>query len=245
MINLKWGVVAGCAALVLAFITSLLFGQTSLIVALIRALSFFALFFALGTGVNVLINKFIPELLTAEAPTADNVGNIFTTASPGSRVNITLDDSSMAAVPEPDNGSIDTENVGDFNDLVSGKIHQTAKSSIDMDGDIDQNFANSYTSDTGFAPAFEETEESEPGEFSVDFSAFVSDSDESDSMNEDFSDSFSFFSGESDPVKAVESSTQVRQSPSRNKPTEFKGDFDPKELASGIRTVLEKDKKRG
>jgi hypothetical protein len=244
MENIKWGVIAGCAAFVFALLTSLLLGQTSFPVAILRALCFTVLFFALGTGVSVIIRRFIPELLTPSAPSAVTMGDIFTTASPGSKIDITLDDSSGAAVPEPDNETFDDDNVGDFNDLVTGRVQQAAKSEIDMDGDIDQSFTSSYTNDTEFSSAFGETEDSDSGEFSVDFSAFVSDSDGSDSMDESFTDSFSFFSGENDPVK-TEDPAQMRKTSSGNKNAKLEGDFDAKELASGIRTVLEKDKKRG
>jgi hypothetical protein len=244
MFNIKWGALAGCIAFILAFMTSLLLGQTNLLVAILRALCFAGLFFVLVVGASVLIKTFIPDLLTVNAPTNSSLGNIFTTASPGSKVNITLDDANDAAVPESDDDAFDTENVGNFNDLVTGKIRQTEKSNSDKDLDIDQSFTSSYTNDTEFAPAFDDTEESDSGEFPMDFSAFVSDNDGSEDMDENFSDSFSFFSEENESAKAEES-RQERKTISRNKPVKFEGDFDPKEIAVGIRTVLEKDKKRG
>jgi hypothetical protein len=222
---------------------SLALGQTSFPIALLRALGFTGLFFALGAGAGILIRRYIPDLLSPSAPSSYETGDIFTTASPGSKVNITLDDSSEAAVPESDSDTFDTDNVGDFNNLVTGKIYQ-AENPTDLDGDIDQSFTSSYTNDTEFSQAFDDTGDSDSGEFSMDFGAFVSDSDESDGMDESITDSFSFFSGENEPVKAEESA-QVRRTSSGNKNAKLEGDFDAKEIASGIRTVLEKDKKRG
>jgi hypothetical protein len=246
MFNIKWGAIVGCTAFVLAFMISLLLGQTSLLIAFLRALGFAGLFFALVVGASVLIKTFIPDLLNPISTATDNeVGNFFTVDSPGSKVNITLDDAHGAAVPDSDEDSFDSGNVGDFNDLVTGKIHQTKKTDTEQEGDIDQNFTSSYTNDTEFAPSFDNTEDNDSGEFSVDFGAFVSDSEGSEGMEESFSDSFSFFSDENDSAKAEEASRNDRKTISRNKPTEFKGDFDPKEIAIGIRTVLEKDKKRG
>jgi hypothetical protein len=247
MLNFKWGGIAGCIAFVLALLTSLLLGQTTFLVALLRASIFAAVFFAIVLGASALIKTYIPDLLNPIAPTVDETKNIFTTASPGSRVNITLDDSHEAAVPESDDDSFDSGNVGDFSDLMTGKIQQTQKSSSDRGGDIDQSFTSSYTNDTEFAPAFGESDSGDSDEFSVDFGAFVGDGDEdgSEGGDEPLTDSFSFFSGDDDSAHSEDASRQERKTVSRNKPTKFEGDFDPKEIAVGIRTVLEKDKKRG
>ena len=66
MFNIKWGIIFGGAAFLIAFVISLIFGNVLLLTALVRALIFAALFFALGTAAWVLINSFIPELLFPE-----------------------------------------------------------------------------------------------------------------------------------------------------------------------------------
>ncbi|MDR0494361.1 MAG: hypothetical protein LBG95_01860 [Treponema sp.] len=233
MFNFKWSLVSGGAALVLAFVTSLLLGHASLPVALTRAGIFAALFFGLGSGVFALINNFIPELLSGSYENATD--HIFSTDSTGSRVNITLDDNtSNAALPDTNNSSANADEVGDFNDLVSGAF-QARK-------DIDQSSSSGYTGneDKGdFLPVFDDI--NDLGDFSMDFGAFVSDEGGAASAGSDM-DSFSFFPGTDDSGETEEYSPPERKS-SMNKSTELKGDFNPKEIAAGIRTVLEKDKK--
>ncbi|MCL1930658.1 MAG: hypothetical protein FWF55_02495, partial [Treponema sp.] len=100
MFNIKWGGVAAGAAFVLALTLSLLLGQTNLLIALLRALVFAALFFGLGTAAWMLINSFIPELLTSGGGGGGNIAaNLFATDNSGSRVNITVDDDESAALP--------------------------------------------------------------------------------------------------------------------------------------------------
>jgi hypothetical protein len=235
MFNLNWGLISGGAALVLAFITSLLLGQTTLLIALLRAGIFAAVFFGLGTGISALINIFIPELLSGSKP--DAADNVFSAGSAGSRVNITLDDDvSNAALPDTGNASSNDDEVGSFNDLISGAI-QTAR-------DIDQNPPTSYTVNDNkeeFASAFNTDKTDDLGDFSMDFSAFVSDGDGMAPADSEM-DSFSFFP-ETGGFGAAEENSLPERKVSGNKPTELKGDFNPKEIAAGIRTVLEKDKK--
>jgi len=267
MFNIKWGGICAGTAFVLALALSLILGQTSLLIALFRAVIFAALFFGLGIGTWLLIKTFLPELLSAE--TADIATHLFSTGTAGSRVNITVDDGQNAALPEQNNDG----DVGDFNDLFSAKI--TAK---DDSQDIDQTPATGYTgegetgefgstgefaavgdfastggefdstfSDTGLQD--ENEGEDEPGEFSMDFSAFVpgglgdgaeGGDDEAEEADGDI-DSFSFF------PEAAASSKSEEAAPERkaagNKPMKLEGDFNAKEIAAGLRTVLEKDKK--
>jgi hypothetical protein len=236
MLKINWGLIFGGAALVLAFVISLLLGHTTLIIALLRAGIFAAVFFGMGIGISALINIFLPELLPGGTHT-DAVDNVFSVGSTGSRVNITLDDDTPnAALPDTNDASSNTDDVGYFSDLVSGSI-QTMK-------DIDQNPPISYTvSDNKeeFASAFDDGKMSALGDFSMDFSAFVSDKDGMASMDSN-SDPFSFFP-ETGGLGAAEGNSLPERHVTGNKPTEFKGDFNPKEIAAGIRTVLEKDKK--
>jgi hypothetical protein len=265
MFNIKWGGIAAGTAFALALILSLLLGQTNLPIALLRAVVFAALFFGLGIGIWALIKTFLPELLSAE--TADIATHLFSTGQTGSRVNITVDDTHNAALPEQHNEG----DVGDFNDLFSAK------------GDIDQTSATSYTeegetggfaaagepgSTEGFAPAgeFASTDEfastfgddglneagegedeEDSGDFSMDFSAFVPgglNDEDGDEVKEsdDEVDPFSFFPGGTGSATFEEPAPEERKV-SRNKPMKLEGDFNAKEIAAGLRTVLEKDKK--
>jgi len=259
MFNAKWGIICGGAAFVLAFIISLLLGHTNPLVALARAGGFAALFFCLGTGVWALINIFIPELLNVEN---DDASDVFSKKATGARVNITLDDNSdpsmAAALPDPATEAADLDEVDDFKDLVSRSVNRKR--------DIDQNSATGYTEKEEreeFVPAFDtsldSSFDSSPGsllespldsvkvdglgDFSMDFGAFVPEGGKASELDS-FMDPFSFMPGSGDSMskeEALPPSAQPRSS--SNKTAQLQGDFDPKEIAAGIRTVLEKDKK--
>jgi len=248
VINVKWGIYAAVVAFILAFTTSIFMGQASFAAAILRALAFGALFFALGTGAWTLINTYIPELLFPE--THDVAANIFGTAvsdlqSPdsqtsGSRVNITLGDRSDAALP--DNNGLDNDDVGNIADLVSGAIDPAgeAKRQRGLDG-INE---NSYT-DTGegVTPSLNDFTVPSPaaeegGGFTMNFDSFAMGG---GSGLEPFGDSFSF-SPDSDGT-AKEEEVLPERKVTGNTPMPLEGDFNPKDIALGIRTVLETDKR--
>ena len=233
MFNVKWGIVCGIVAFVLAFATSLLVGQALLSVALVRALIFAVLFFLLGTGAWTLINNFIPEVLSPNAGN-DATSNIFSMDQTGSRVNITLGGQSDAALPDKDDEAQNPDDVGNINDLVSGAFKPEKRAAQR----IDQNPENDYNDGSG-----EFTQEAHGGDeaFSVDFGGFVSGGDDA-GESDPFADSFSLGSGSEDSMASAESSLPERKV-TGNRPEKFEGDFNPKEIAAGIRTVLEKDKK--
>jgi hypothetical protein len=250
VINVKWGVYAAVVALLLAFTTSIALGQASFVVALLRALVFAALFFVLGTGTWALINNFIPELLFPEAN--DAAANIFgpeiagLQASDsqlyGSQVNITLGDRGDAALPEND-GS-DAEDVGNIADLVSGAVDpaEEAKRQRGLDG-INE---NSYTDSGGdvtsslndFAEPLPAAEES--GGFAMNFDSLTMGG--GTSGLEPFGDSFSLPPDSGRTAREEEIPLPERKV-TGNKPMALEGDFNPKDIALGIRTVLENDKK--
>ncbi|MDR0456725.1 MAG: hypothetical protein LBH20_08605 [Treponema sp.] len=245
MFNAKWGLICGGAAFVLAFVISLLLGHTSLPVALVRAAGFAALFFGMGTGIWVLVNIFIPELLETRDNSSDDV---FSGKSTGARVNITLDDMSdtalpgdmPAAVPDAGAGGADTDHVGDFNDLIS--------LSINRDQDIDQNFATGYTEKEReeFTPVFDNSANNVKieglGDFSMDFGAFVPEGGKAEDTDP-LTDPFSFMSGGTGDSSGFEETSAPQRKSSKSKTAQLDGDFNPKDIAAGIRTVLEKDKK--
>jgi hypothetical protein len=248
-INFKWGIYAAITAFVLAFTTSLFLGQASFHAAILRAFLFAALFFVLGAGVWTLINTFIPELLFPESDNA--TANIFGTESPGlqgsdsgsygSRINITLGDGAAdAALPEND-GS-DSEEVGNIADLVSGAVDPAAEAKKQRG--IDETNENSYTSfgasvapsSDGLAePAYSE----ESSGFTMNFDGFTMGG--SGGGADPFGDAFSV------PVDSGGTTQREEVLPERkvtgNKPMALEGDFNPKDIALGIRTVLETDKK--
>jgi len=253
MFNAKWGIICGGAAFVLAFITSLLLGHTGLSAALLRGGGFAALFFGMGAGIRVLINIFIPELLAAQN---DDVGNVFSKKATGARVNITLDDSDTvfsAALPNTGVEAEGADEVGDFKDLFSRPANSRR--------DIDQNPLTGYTDkreEEDFAPEFDGSLDASLGgtlenslngvkveglgDFSMDFGAFAPEGGKGGASS--LMDPFSFMPGSGDSVSAEETPAAAPQrSSSSSKTAELQGDFNPKDIAAGIRTVLEKDKK--
>jgi hypothetical protein len=278
MFNIKWGGICACVAFLLALTLSLLLGQTNLLIALLRAVIFAALFFGLGIAIWALIKTFLPELLSAE--TADIATHLFSTGSAGSRVNITVGDTQSAALPKQSNAAQD--DVGDFNELFTpkdvdqipatgyteggateglgsmGDFGSTEESAPEGDfssteelspiGEFGsaEEFASSFDDATG---ANDEAED-EPGEFSMDFSAFVpgglggGEGDEGEDAAASDLDSFSFFpEGAGSAGSASYDEPAPERKISGNKPMKLEGDFNAKEIAAGLRTVLEKDKK--
>jgi len=264
VINVKWGVYAALVAFVLAFTTSIALGQASFGAAVVRGLVFALLFFALGTGAWSLINNFIPELLF---PEEDNTtANIFGSVpadsenpdsqSYGSRINITLGDGisrgDMADAALPDSNGANAEEVGNIADLVSGAINpaEEAKSKRGLDGIFETGYNEPAETVTPSMPDFTESapmsgfaESSPPttdggGGFNMNFDNF--------NMGgsgglEPFGDSFSLQTDSGGTAKTEE--VLPERKVMGNTPMALEGDFNPKDIALGIRTVLETDKK--
>jgi len=246
-INVKWGIYAGVAAFVLALLTSILVGQAAFSSAFLRALCFAAIFFVLGSGAETLINTFMPELMFPEGD--DATSNIFgaesgvsQNANYGSRINITLGDGTEAALP--DNSEPDPDNVGNIADLVSGAVDPAAESKNELG--LDDFGENSYNkvggeaapSMSGFAgpsPAAGDT-----SALAMNFDTFAM----GDGIGglETFGDSFALPPESGGGKKEADTFVPERKV-IENTPKKLEGDFNPKDIAAGIRTVLENDKK--
>jgi len=264
-INFKWGIYAGIAALLLAFTISILLAHASFGIALLRGLIFAALFFVLGAGVWTLINTYIPELLFPE--TNDAAINVFGTEPSsdlqgsgsqlyGSRINITLGDTSEgsigapgggaplgamnAALPDSNEGNPD--DVGNISDLVSGAINpaEDAKKQIGLDG-IGENSYTAFGEDV--TPSSNDIAEPSPsgdsGGFTMNFDSFTMGG--GTSSLDPFGDSFSLPAGSGGTANREEALPERKVT--GNTPKALEGDFNPKDIALGIRTVLENDKK--
>jgi len=264
VINVKWGVYAAGVALVLAFTTSLALGQASFGVAFLRGLAFAGLFFVLGTGAWTLINNYMPELLFPEANNNASVdvfgsGNSGLEGSDsqayGSRVNITLGEGSEAALPDG-NGS-NSDEVGNIADLVSGAIDpaEEAKRQRGLDG-INESGYTGMGGETapslgdfaepasfgGFAEPAPPAANNDSGGFNMNFDSFAMGS--GGGGLEPFGDSFSLPSASGTGAAAKEDDVFVpERKVTGNKPMALEGDFNPKDIALGIRTVLETDKR--
>jgi len=248
--NFKWGIYAAIVALLLAFFTSILLGHAGFGISILRGLAFAALFFVLGTGVWTLINTFIPELLFPEEGN-DAAANIFGPGTTdlqgsdsqlyGSRVNITLADRVDAALP--DGNGVDIDEVGNIADLVSGAVDPAGEAKKQRG--LDEFTENNYTNlGEVTAPSQDGLAETEPlpsaggsGGFTMNFDSFTMGT---GGALDPFGDSFSL---PADGGGAKKEEVLPERKTIGNTPKTLEGDFNPKDIALGIRTVLENDKK--
>lgn len=255
MLNIKWGIIAGGAALILSLLVGI-FSGVAFLIALLRAGAFMAVFFALGLGCSFVISNYLPELLQPESFAGDEPDTLKRDGQrPGSRVNITLSD----GVALPDN----SEEMSDISTLLAGDgnpAEEGASNAVSHGQGIDQTAQEGYT-DEGSA-VLEELEQDNRGsaagtggaedpELSSARPAFtvtVGEGDDLGALPDLDAMAGAFLTGAEEegpaeqPAAAFAPSRPVR-SPGGAKTQQLDGDFDAKELAAGIRTVLERTKK--
>ena len=240
MFNLgKSGIFAG-AAFLLSFLIGLV-SKTSMPLLIVRPLIFAVLFFILSGAVNFIITHFLPEL-TEDMPFNEDQGPI-----PGSRINITEEDSSLfppdytqgdaGAMPgkaflgaQPDDSDEDIGNVADI----------LQKKAIPPSAGMDQNMEDGYTKNTGVGE--ESRYQGKADVLSGDVSADASGMDmlpDLDSMAGAFLPSLS---GEEQDTTEYSVSTPPPKPSSGRKNPDWTGDFNAKDMASGLRTILNKQK---
>ena len=262
MINFKWGIMPA----VFAMIISVLLGAASgagISHIILRALAFSLVFFGLGVGMWFIVNSYFPEILADDGESAQQEAY----EKPGSRVNLTVDNSGEYAVPELYKTSGRPDELGNIEDLVSGafkvrseSVDRTQEDSYNEDrarGDPDPEnidfqdmfqdtaggFDKSFEDKPVFTPSFADNSGELGGlpdldDMAVAFSSF-GDSGGSPAVQSGGSKgSSSGFSGASNDYDGTDSFSHNKG----NKPQPMKGDFDPQEIAQGIRTMLNKDK---
>jgi len=252
--NIKWGLTAAVAAMMISIGLGLLFG-VGLFHVFMRALIFAAIFFGFGFGLRFLINSFFPELLYIyeESSTQESFDQ------PGSRINITLDNTGEYAVPELYKTPGDPDELGNIEDLVSGVFSPRSASDkpVRSQSGIDRKKEESYNVESAFQSfldqepfSIQDTDgfEKKQAEKPV-FTASLGDDaglgglPDLDSMAMAFSGGVeSNMAVQAGPVQAQEEFESEQQRYVVSKATPMKGDFNPKELAKGISTVLAKDK---
>ena len=237
MKNIKWGIVSGIVSFILAFLLALMSSDIRFGQALLRALIIMVAGFGIGIGIKFIIDRFIPDLLSineAENP----VKNVFGLNEPaGTKINIVLEENPDAAIP--DENAQKNENLGNITDLISGNFNPSADTQTKKEKDIDRTKQTRYTKDI-----VEEGKTSpidNKGDFTIDFSSFTSNEDGFSNKKTYLMDSFSLSASDSDIIKPDEILPERKVS--GNKSQKLEGDFNPKEIAAGIRTVLEKDKR--
>jgi hypothetical protein len=218
--NLKWSAIAGGFGLVLSLLVGIISGAGFPLV-LIRAAIFGAGFFLLAGVAWLLVNNFIPELLEPGAGAGES-GEF-----PGSRVDISVGDGQESALPDLYRNSGDEE-VGDIQDLISGKPIPANYPGMDQKGE------DGYTESGG--PGFQSEGPA--------LSAGVPSLDDYDPAGaapdlDALAGSFSAAGKETAPPEPERIIPE--RSPVGNKAQNLQGDFHPQELAAAIRTRISKD----
>ncbi|MCL1959572.1 MAG: hypothetical protein FWF68_08230 [Spirochaetes bacterium] len=262
MVNLKWGLVPAIFALFVSVLLGAVSGGTISHIIL-RALAFAAVFFGLGIGIWFVVKSYFPELLAEDNDTELQDASEKT----GSRVNITIDSAGEFAVPELYKTSGRPDELGNIDDLISG-VFKVRSESVDRKQEERYNeervesvpdnenidFQDMFQDTAGFDKSLEDKPVFTPS--FVDDAGGLGGLPDLDEMAMAFSPgggslpivqsggskgSSLGFGG----VSPVSNDLEEKGSSSNyvgNKPQPMKGDFDPQEIAQGIRTMLSKDK---
>jgi hypothetical protein len=232
-----------------AFILSLLIGAisgASFVLVLLRALFFAALFFGLGFGAHQLISRFLPELL---GPLETE--NTEVDSGLGSRIDLVVGDEGerpMAEVkdaaerlrkrPTVENEEEEAEEIEAFMpiDGVTQAAAATEAEKSDVAG-LDQGTEGRYTQQRdagGLALEGKGVEAALPPGLIDDVDVLP----DLESMTDSFvsplvEEATERSSGESFPSRPS----------STSRSSEIGGDFDPREMASAIQTILKRDQK--
>jgi len=216
VVNWKLSAILGGVGFVLSLLVGLFSGAGFLIV-LLRAFIFAIVFFGLGAGLWLLINRFMPELLYSDTGAAGG-------EKPGSRINITLEDDRL--LPEMFRKMDTGENVGDIGELLNGTFKPPELPVSDLGSGaenqgVDQMPEDRYTGNR-----------SQDGQFPSDSPGGMPDFDLM---------AGSFLGSGNDNPDVLAERPEPERKPVGNKPQALKGDFSPKDLAAGIRTILSED----
>jgi hypothetical protein len=253
--NLRW---SGLAAVV-AFLVSLILGisvHAQIHIVLLRAFGFALAFFFLAALLWRLINRYLPELLQIPSP---QDSPLMPDLETGSRVDITLGDSEIprnAAIP-PEGAS--DESVGNIADMTRSRTRERSEPPPDPSPDpspspspapsfvplsaqgMDQSPPSRYTQEREGVPAAPPPNPGSKGGVSGvsalgDLSGDVESLPDLDALAGTFLSS----GAAGDEEASAPSSTGVGEYRSK-KGKEVGEDFNPKELASAIQTILKRD----
>jgi len=259
--NVKWGITAGFIAAIISVVLGV-FSGVLMTYIIIRAVVFLFVFFALGTGLRVIINSYFPELLYLNNESDPDIGF----DQPGSQINITLGGTGEYAVPEMYGDSRDSGELGNIEDLISGNFKvrsviepnparaassdmEYGSEGLDLRKEDDYNGGDSFSAGPQEFASFQEAEPSksvapEKPAFSPVFGGDSNDLEtlpDLGSMATVFSTGFDTDEATAMPHMGEEAETSQKQYNKGNKPQALEGDFDPQQIAEGIRTVLKKD----
>ena len=264
----KWGLTAATFALVMSVGLGLIAGVGAFHIFL-RALIFVAMFFTFGFVLRLIITYYYPELLyakeeaesqeTFEKPgaqiniTVDNTGEYAVPElykTPGDSEELGNIDDLLSGHFKPQQADIAEPFTAATSSPPPSGIDRYEEEGYNVGGDF-QGAKNIGMDD--FQDPFQDMpaieEKAHPVEKPVFTPSFGDDSDDLGGLPDLDSMAMAFSHGGEEPVSQGFSAGSVFDdevepaSPNKgNKPQPLKGDFDPKELAKGISTVLSKDK---
>jgi hypothetical protein len=257
MFDIKTSAIAAGIAFILSLLIGMLSGA-SFPILIVRPLIFGALFFVAAALIYNLISRFLPELLSEggfEAIGNDDIPH------PGSRVNITEEEPSRPAVnaAQPDDSE---DNLGDISRLIGedggaalaagirsqSPPPETGAAGLDLQGEdgytlsgvlgtpADTLAENSFAGGESTANMTAAAPKKAPAP--IDFGSMDILPDLDSMAGAFFSDS-----GEEaeDTTEYSTSTAPVRKPMTGGKSQKLDGDFNPKELAAGLRTILKKE----
>ena len=249
MIDLRMSGIFAAAAFLLSFLLGLLSGA-AITILLGRALIFAIVFFVISVLIKYLVTRFLPELLERAAPE----DGFFTT---GTRVDITEGDTiGMAGEPasmqarevymgaQPDDSE---EDLGDISDLmtVGSAAHQKYR---ETPAGMDQDIQDGYN-EVGEMTSFSDLGiSSVPSQNTPQFRDYGTegggDLEETLPDLDSMAGAFSTRQAEEDPdnTEYSRSSPPRKRSSMPSKEAAWAGDFNAKEMAKGLQTILSKDK---
>jgi hypothetical protein len=267
--SIKWGITAGITAALVSIGLGVIFG-VSVSYILIRAVLFLLVFFALGAGLRVIIDNYFPELMyfdtesdskiSFEQPPGSQInitlGGIGEYAVPEMYRDY-RDSEELGNIEDLISGNFKTRS--GFESNVIGEVpaaQEHDSEGIDLKREDDYNvegegFSAGPVEFVSFQGQEQEPEQEPSKPIAFEKPAFTpvfgSDSDDLEtlpdlgSMATVFSTGFDTDEATALPHLGDEAESSQMHYNKGNKSQPLKGDFNPKELAEGLRTVLRKD----
>jgi hypothetical protein len=238
--NLKWGGIAAAGAFAISILVGLVSGTGY--IALIRALVFGAIFFALANCCYWLITRYLPGLLDETAGSE---------ASAGSRVDISTDDEALPGMYRNEAGDGEDSFV-DLDTLTATPLAGTetaagADSANNQDSfpengpPLDQNGEDRYTKE-GNGNSGEKSDDVPPAVSAGSSSEITPDDADLTDMFPDLDGTAegSFSPADEGKAEPVRISPRAGSS-GGSKKAGTGGDYNPKDVASAIQTILKRE----
>jgi hypothetical protein len=248
MFNVRISGIAAGLAFILSFLLGIA-GGASFPTLLLKPLIFAILFFIIAGLAYFLVSHFLPELMdeTWEPETEEDV--------PGSRVNITEEEPSAQAFYAAAKADDSEDNLGNISDLIGtdeesggGLSNNRPEMGMDQQGKDQYTRRESGASvdaQAGFGMEGASRPAEGIGRAAGTFPASVSGGDPVDVLPDLDSLAGAFLPGSgedaADTTEYSTSAAPAKRPSASSKGQKMEGDFNPKELAAGIRTILKKE----